>query len=310
MSAIWLNPLWAVIGFPLGLVSYLYYLFNRKLDIDLKNKVVFISGASSGLGEACAEAFHTAGCKLILSGRKVQPLMDLKDRLTKKNISGYTPAIVTIDLDNLSSIANKMNQVISAFGHVDIIINNAGQSYRGQAKNTKLDVDIKLMNVNYFGQIEITKAILPHMIRQHSGQIVVISSVQGKISIPHRSAYAASKHALQAYFDCLRAEVAQYNIGVCLVNPYYINTNLSRNAVTGDGTNYGKVDDNTKAGLKPENVARQILKCVISQTDELTLAPLHVQFIIALRNLAPWLFFKVMAARAKKESNLYAANSN
>ncbi|CAG5131390.1 unnamed protein product [Candidula unifasciata] len=305
-----LNSIWAVIGFPVGLMSFIYYLYKCRHRMDLKNKVVFITGASSGLGAACAEAFYEAGCKLVLSGRKVQPLMDLKDRLIKKNIPDRsTPAIVTIDLENLPSIASKVNQVVAAFGHVDIVINNAGQSYRGRAEDTKLDVDIKLMNVNYFGHIEITKAILPHMIQQQGGQIVVISSVQGKISIPHRSAYAASKHALQAYYDCLRAEVAQYNIGVCLVSPYYINTNLSLNALTGDGSSYGKVDTTTKAGLTPEYVASEIVKCVTRKVDELTLAPLHVQLAICLRALAPWLFFKLMAIRAKKESAQYSKNN-
>ncbi|BFZ02906.1 hypothetical protein BsWGS_05945 [Bradybaena similaris] len=305
-----LNSLWAVIGLPMGLMSFMYYLFKCSHRIDLKNKVVFITGASSGLGEACAEAFYEAGCKLVLSGRKVQPLMDLKDRLLQKNIPGSSsPAIVTIDLENLLSIASKMNQVVAAFGRVDIIINNAGQSYRGKANDTKLDVDVKLMNINYFGQIEITKAILPHMIQQQYGHIVAISSVQGKISIPHRSAYAASKHALQAYFDCLRAEVAQYNISVCVVSPYYISTNLSLNALTGDGSSYGKVDTTTKSGLKPEYVASEIVKCVTRKVDELILAPFHVQLAICLRTLAPWLFFQIMASRAKKESAQYSKNS-
>ncbi|CAL1527437.1 unnamed protein product [Lymnaea stagnalis] len=302
MSDFRVNSLWATIGLPLGILSFFVYLISRKKKEQVKDKVVFITGASSGLGEACAEVFYDAGCKIILSGRQVKKLMDLKDRLMKKQRAGcHNPAIVSIDLENLSSIPSKVNQAIAAFGHIDILINNAGMSYRGQASETTLDVDKKLMTVNYFGHIEITKAVLPQMIRQGGGQIVTISSIQGRIAIPHRSAYAASKHALQAYFDSLRAELSGHDINVCVVSPHYISTNLSLNALTGSGTTYGKMDKTTETGLQPEYVAYQILDCVQHKTKELTIAPFYVKFIISLRALAPWLYFKIMAHRAQRE---------
>ncbi|KAH9508463.1 Dehydrogenase reductase SDR member 7B [Bulinus truncatus] len=302
MSDLKVSTLWALIGLPVGLFSLFYYLLSRRKKEYVKDKVVLITGASSGLGEACAEIFYDAGCKLILSGRQVTKLMDLKEKLLKKKKPGcHNPAIVSMDLENLPSIPGKVNQAVSAFGHVDILVNNAGISYRGEASQTKIDVDMKLMNVNFFGHIEITKAIIPHMIQNNGGQIVTISSIQGRIAIPFRSAYAASKHALQAYFDSLRAELSQHNINVCVISPYYINTNLSRNAVTGDGSTYGKVDKNTATGFQPEYVARQILDCVEHRSAELTLAPLYVRMTIGLRALAPCLYFKLMERRAKKE---------
>merc|ERR1712110_684050 len=112
-----------------------------------------------------------------------------------------------------------------------------------------------LMDVNYFAHVEVTRAVLPYMIKEKKGHIVSIGSVQSRIAIPHRTAYAASKRAFQAYFDTLRYEVAQYGISICVVNPYYIATNLSTNAVTADGSAYGKMDATTKSGLSPEYVA-------------------------------------------------------
>ncbi|XP_059139712.1 dehydrogenase/reductase SDR family member 7B-like [Physella acuta] len=299
------TTLWTVIGLPLGLLSLIGYLYRRRKKVDVKNKVVLITGASSGLGEACAEVFFNAGCKLILSGRNLEKLTEVKERLIKnKKANANTPALVVLDLENFPSIPSKVDEAVSAFGHIDILINNAGMSYRGQVIDTKLDVDMKLMAVNFFGHIEITKAVAHQMIKQGEGQILTVSSLQGRLAIPHRSAYTASKHAIQAYFDSLRAELSGYNINVCVVSPHYISTNLSLNAVTSDGSVYGKMDKTTQSGLKPEYVANQILYCITHKQSELTLAPLYVRLVIGLRVLAPWLYFKIMEHRAKKEQSL------
>ncbi|XP_005092536.1 dehydrogenase/reductase SDR family member 7B [Aplysia californica] len=299
------NAVWAVLGLPFSLLSVFYYIYVYccKEKLMLKDKVVFITGASSGLGAACAEAFYTAGCRLVLSGRNVEKLNLLKVRMekSKEGTGFHSPAIVTMDLEDLPSIKEKVKEVLAAFGHVDILINNAGKSYRGVALHTKLEVDKMLMDVNYFAHVEVTRAILPQMVERKTGQIVAIGSVQSRIAIPHRTSYAASKHAMQAYFDVLRSEVAQYNIGVSVVNPYYIATNLSTNAVSADGSAYGKLDANTKAGLQPEYVASKVVSCVVNRTSELTVAPPHIDLAIALRAMSPWLFFKIMERRAKKE---------
>ncbi|XP_049558094.1 dehydrogenase/reductase SDR family member 7B isoform X4 [Orcinus orca] len=148
--------------------------------------------------------------------------------------------MVTFDLTDPGAIVGAAAEILQCFGYVDVLINNAGISYRGTIVDTSLDVDKRVMETNYFGPVALTKALLPSMIRRRQGHVVAISSIQGKISVPFRSAYAASKHATQAFFDCLRAEVEQHDIEVTVISPGYIHTNLSLNAVTADGSNDGQ----------------------------------------------------------------------
>ncbi|KAM5263874.1 dehydrogenase/reductase SDR family member 7B isoform 5-T5 [Ctenodactylus gundi] len=193
-------------------------------------------------------------------------------------------------------------EILQCFGYVDILINNAGISYRGAITDTTVDVDKKVMETNYFGPVALTKALLPSMIKRRQGHIVTISSVQGKISIPFRSAYAASKHATQAFFDCLRAEMEQNEIEVTVISPGYIHTNLSVNAVTADGSKYGAMDRNTAQGQSPAKVAQDVLAAVGKRRKDVILADLVPALAIYLRTLAPGLFFRIMASRARKES--------
>lgn len=151
----------------------------------------------------------------------------------------HPPIILPLDLSDLNSIGGKVQSVLEIHGAIDILVNNGGISVRGDALSTAIDVDIRIMLVNYFGSVALTKACLPSMMARKEGRIVSISSVQGKFAIPHRSAYSASKHAMQAFCDSLRAEVAKDNIKVTLISPGYINTALSLNALTGTGASYG-----------------------------------------------------------------------
>ncbi|XP_049956986.1 dehydrogenase/reductase SDR family protein 7-like isoform X4 [Schistocerca serialis cubense] len=217
---------------------------RRRLKYRLKEKVVLITGASSGLGEALAHAFYRAGCRVVLAARCEDELRRVKNMLlTTHSVSKtdvtHPPVVLPLDLSDLNALPGRVAKVLEIFGHIDILINNGGISYRGNILTTSIDVDIKLMLINYFGQVALTKAVLPSMIDRQSGHIVSVSSVQGKIAIPYRSAYTASKHAVQAFSDTLRAEVAAHNINVTLVSPGYIHTKLSVNALTGNGEAYG-----------------------------------------------------------------------
>ncbi|XP_070338302.1 dehydrogenase/reductase SDR family member 7B isoform X6 [Equus asinus] len=192
-------------------------------------------------------------------------------------------------------------EILQCFGHVDVLINNAGVSYRGAIVDTTMDVDKRVMETNYFGPIALTKALLPSMIQRRQGHVVAISSIQGKISLPFRSAYAASKHATQAFFDCLRAEVEQCGIEVTVISPSYIHTSLSLNAVTADGSRYGVMDEKTAQGRSPVEVARDVLAAVGKRKKDVILADLLPSLAVYLRTLAPGLFFSLMASRARKE---------
>ncbi|XP_038393072.1 dehydrogenase/reductase SDR family member 7B isoform X1 [Canis lupus familiaris] len=287
-----------------GIFSLFKLLQRIRMRAYLRNAVVVITGATSGLGRECARVFYTAGAKLVLCGRNQKALEELTKELTASpatKVQTHKPYMVTFDLADPGAIIAATAEILQCFGYVDVLINNAGISYRGAIVDTTTDVDKKVMETNYFGPVALTKALLPSMIKRRQGHIVVISSIQGKISIPFRSAYAASKHATQAFFDCLRAEMEQYEIEVTVISPGYIHTNLSLNAVTADGSTYGVMDKTTAQGRSPVEVARDVLAAVGKKKKDVILADLLPSLAIYLRTLAPGLFFSLMASRARKE---------
>lgn len=229
-----------------------------------KDNVIWITGASSGIGEHLAYAFAEQGADLILSARNEQALHQVEARCPQ----GTRVLVLPMDVTDFSSHAGLAARAMNHFGKINILINNAGISQRSLVKDTDLSVDQKIMDVNFIGTASVTKAVLPYMRRQKEGHIVAISSVMGKIGTPRRSAYAASKHALHGFFDCLRAEVYHKNIAVTLICPGYVHTNVSVNALTGDGSKNNKMAETTKGGLKPEAFARKALRVIAKQKEE------------------------------------------
>ncbi|XP_008327993.1 dehydrogenase/reductase SDR family member 7B [Cynoglossus semilaevis] len=287
-------------------VLVLYRVLARlRSVVSLQDAVVVITGASSGLGKECARAFHAAGARLVLCGRDAGRLQEVAQELTARSADTqkktHPPCTVIFDLANTDTMDRAVEQILKCHGRVDVLINNAGVSYRGNILDTDLSVQRSVMETNYFGPIALTQALLPAMVKQRSGHIVVISSVQGKIAIPYRSAYAASKHATQAYFDCLRAEIDHYGIPVTVISPGYIRTNLSVNAVTGDGSKYGVLDKTTATGRDPGDVALAVLRAVRQRSKDVVLAEPLPTLAVYLRTLWPTLFFRLMASRAHKE---------
>lgn len=304
---------WSLLGWILGCVSLtvsipwlIYQLIggahSRRARCKLKEKVVMITGASSGLGESLAHSFYKAGCRVILSARRQNELERVRNDLLAMHVTvpTYPPVILPLDLSDLNSLPERITQALAIFGHIDILIHNGGISNRGDVLSTNVDVAIKVMVVNYFGQMALTKAVLPSMIKRRSGHIVVVSSVQGRIAIPFRSAYAASKHALQAFSDTLRAEVAKYNIKVSVISPGYIATALSLNALTGSGERHGVMDSTVASGYKPDYVAEKILCAVADGKKELIISPIVPRLAVLIRTIAPSLYFWVMERRARK----------
>uniref|UniRef100_A0A3Q0RHT2 Dehydrogenase/reductase SDR family member 7B n=1 Tax=Amphilophus citrinellus TaxID=61819 RepID=A0A3Q0RHT2_AMPCI len=282
-----------------GVVLLYRILVRLRKGASVRGAVVVITGASSGLGKECARVFHAAGARLVLCGRDAARLQQVVQELTASSI--YTPCTVVFDLAKTDTVESAAEEILKCYGQVDVLINNAGISYRGNILETQVSVQRDVMETNYFGPIALTQAVLPSMVRRRSGHVVAISSVQGKIAIPYRSAYAASKHATQAYFDCLRAEIEHYGIPVTVISPGYIRTNLSVNAVTGDGSKYGVLDKTTATGWDPVDVAQEVLKAVRQQSKDVVLAGPLPTMAIYLRTLWPALFFKLMSSRARKE---------
>lgn len=173
---------------------------------------------------------------------------------------------------------------------------------RESAINTKIDVDIKIMLTNYFGTVALTKAVLPSMIERKQGRIVCIGSVQGKFAIPQRASYSASKHAMQAFCDSLRAEMDEHNVKVTLISPGYISTNLSLNALTGTGNSYGKMDETTAHGTDPIEMANDIVRSILADKKDVILCSFAPKLAYWIRFYFPSLYFWIMAKRAHKLS--------
>jgi dehydrogenase/reductase SDR family protein 7B len=171
-----------------------------------------------------------------------------------------------------------------------------------------VDIDIKIMLTNYFGTVALTKAVLPSMIQRKEGRVVCIGSVQGKIAIPHRAAYSASKHAMQAFCDSLRAEMDEHNVKVTLISPGWISTNLSLNALTGSGVSYGKMDNETAQGADPIELANEIVRAVLDDKKDVVSASLSPRLAILIRSWCPSLYFWIMAKRAHKLSKQATKN--
>ena len=189
------------------------------------NKTIWITGASSGIGKALAFELSKVTCNLILSSRNVNALEQVKNECH----SDANIAIVPMDLEDYKVAPKVVEKALSCFNTIDILINNAGISQRSLIAETSIEVDKKLIDVNYIGTVALTKALLSHFIQNKSGQFVTITSLMGKFGSPYRSGYCGSKHALHGFFDVLRLEHEQDNIKVTMICPGFVNTNVSRN---------------------------------------------------------------------------------
>jgi dehydrogenase/reductase SDR family member 7B len=255
-----------------------------------KNKIVWITGASSGIGEALAQAFAVEGAKLILSARRNDELVRVKNSL---KLNDADVLILPLDLSDTSKVNELTQQVISKFGRIDILVNNGGMSQRSLAKDTSLENDRKLMEINFFGTVALTKSVLPFMLKQKSGHIIAMSSISGKFGFYLRSAYSASKHALHGFFESLRMEIFNDNIKVMIICPGRIKTNISINALTSDGNRHNKMDESTDQGISAEECARQILKGIKNNKEELFIGGKELR-AVWIKRFFPTLFSKMI----------------
>jgi len=265
----------------------------------LQNKVIWITGASSGIGEALTIDACKLGGKVIMTARREAELQRLKTHIS--SIPGATvPEILVADLSDTKQAEDFAKSALQIHGKIDIIIHNAGRSMRASVAEASPSVLTELMNLNFFTPALCTRALIPSMVQQKSGHVVVISSIQGKMSMPFRSAYSASKHALHGFFDALRHEVYDDNISVTLAVIGYVNTNLSMNAASSDGSAFGKMDSTTSSGFEPAFASQCILSGIVERRPEMTIAkPLHA-FAVYL-TVFPRLLFQVLRRFSKAE---------
>ncbi len=260
-----------------------------KFDHYFVGKTAWVTGASSGIGAALAHLLNDAGAHVIISARNIERLQDVQSKL--KNPKKCT--VLAMDMASQQSIEEVVSIANKTFPQIDLLIHNAGVSQRSLASETNLETDKTIMNVNYFGTITLTKLLLDKMIEKQHGHVVVISSVAGKVGVQYRSAYAASKHALHGFFDSLRAETEPMGIFTTIVCPGYVKTNISLNALKGDGSNYNETDRNHIKAMEPMVLAEKILKSVKNRKREVYYGGKEI-LIIYIKRYLPTLYYKII----------------
>jgi len=257
---------------------------------NLKEKVVWITGASSGIGEELAYALAREGSFLILSARNKEKLEQVKVKCLESAAKCW---VHPDDLSGNQQLDAVVKAVLAQAGRIDVLINNAGRSQRSLAKETPPEIDRNIMELNFFSVVELMKLVLPQMLKNGSGHIVVVSSISGKLGFPMRTAYSASKHALQGYFESLRTELTNDNIKVTIVSPGRIKTNISVNAVTKDGSPYNIMDEGQANGMNAALCAAKIVKAIKKERKELLVGKTEI-LMVHIRRFLPALYYKLV----------------
>lgn len=260
------------------------------------NKPIWITGASSGIGKALARELSSRGAHVILSARSTDKLEAVKESLPHPEKA----EVVTLDMLDESAVQATATKISSKYPNLFMLINNAGRSQRSKVIDTEYTVYKDLMNLNYFSVVHLTKQILPTLYKNNSGHIITLSSVAGKLGAPYRSGYAASKHALHGFFDCLRSEAWHYGVIVTLICPGFVNTPIAHNAVAGDGKALGKSDPDNENGMSPEYVAKAICDAAEKKKEEVLLGGKELMGI-KVKRFFPGLLRSILKKKSKEE---------
>lgn len=263
---------------------------RKETDKEPESPVVWITGASSGIGEALAKAYSREGATVILSSRNREAL----ERVRYKCAHPENCHIVTLDLGSPETLWFAARTVLSKFGHVDVLVNNGGISQRSLVAETPMDIDRRIMQVDYFSGVQLAKSVLPSMLTRKKGHIVVISSIVGVFGFPQRSAYSAAKHAIHGFYETLRAENKASNIRVTVVCPGRILTNVSLHALKADGEEYGVMDHAQANGISAEECARRIMKGVRRGKKEMYVCRKDV-LMVYFRRYIPALYYYLVS---------------
>lgn len=258
----------------------------------LNNKVVWITGASSGIGEAMAVAASAAGAKLVLSARREAELQRVKAACANP----ARVAVLPLDLTDFDA-ETTARAAAAFFGPIEVLVNNAGISQRSTVLDTDMAVYRRIFELDFFACVALTKALLPGMVAAKAGHIVTISSVVGYVGTPLRSGYAAAKHALHGFYDALRAEVWREGVQVTLICPGFIRTNVSLNAITGDGGAHGLMDNGQLNGMPADECARQIWAAVAADKEEVLVGAKEALFVRLKRYLPGLMSYAIKRAK-------------
>lgn len=255
---------------------------------NLQDQVVWVTGASSGIGQALVIAFAELGAQLVLSARRDSELQRVKALLPNQDQHLCVP----LDITNALQIEQALQQVLAEKGRIDWLINNAGLSQRALIQDTSMETERKIMEVDYFAHVAMTKAVLPTLLKQKSGHVVFISSVAGLIGTQYRATYSAAKAAIHMWANSLRAEVAAQGIDVSVVFPGFVKTNVSLNALTGNGEAQGFQDEAIEQGLDADEFAEQTVKALLQKQEYIVIGGRKEKLGVMLSRLAPSILYK------------------
>lgn len=260
--------------------------------MQLTKKTIWITGASSGIGEALSIELAKKNNTLIISGRNEGRLQNIR-QICENN--GSKTQVIPFDLSNEEDVKQAAEKVLSLYPNIDVLINNGGISQRSLINETSSVVDRKIMEINYFSNIKLTKMALPYMLSNGGGQIAVTSSITGKFGFPMRSSYSASKHALHGFYETLRLEMKKENIAVNMICPGRIKTNISYHALNKEGKEHGKLDKGQKNGMTAEKCAKKIIRGMEKDKKEILVGGKEL-IMVYLKRYFPALFYKIAGA--------------
>lgn len=279
-------------SFAINLNGKLNYIFltNFQSKLHFTNKIVWVTGASSGIGEELAYQCVQKQATVVLSSANLSGLERVQNKCLEM---GGNCHVVLFDLSKPEQIDGAVEKVLQLCGKIDVLINNGGVSQRALVEDTPIEMDRKIMEINFFGTIYLTKKLLPSMVANGGGTIAVTSSLTGKFGFPLRSTYSASKHALHGFFETLRIEYKKNNIRVTLVCPGLINTNISYKALAKGGMVHGKMDKKQEGGMPVEKCARLYLRAIEKNRKEVLIGTSE-KLMVHLKRFFPALFYRTI----------------
>lgn len=262
-----------------------------------KDKVVIITGASSGIGEACAYDFASKGARIVLAARGLDKLKEVEKNLLDK---GCEVLAVATDVSMEQDCENLIKATIERFGRLDILVNNAGISMRAMFQDLDLSVMRKLMDVNFWGTVQCTKYALPYLL-ESKGSVVGVISIAGYLGLPARTGYSASKYAVRGFLDTLRVETLKKGLNVLVVAPGFTASNIRKTALTANGTQQGETPRNESDMMSSEECASHIVKAVRRRKSELILTFVEGKLSVFLKKWCPRLLDKLAYNHMAKE---------